>query len=138
MKTWVTWLLIAVNLVAFAIELAFGADPLHVSATDMVKLGGNYATNTIGHHEWWRVVTSMFLHYGAAHLAGNMVCLVFLRFLEREFGHAGFAAIYIVSGVIGGVGSAAINAYFVSAGASGGVYGLLGACAVTLWRARYT
>jgi rhomboid protease GluP len=135
---WVTWLLIAVNLCIFAIELAYGADPLHASPTAMIKLGGNYAPLTIGHHEWWRVMTSMFLHYGVVHVVGNMACLVFLRFVEREHGHAGFASIYLISGLIGGVGSAAINSYYVSAGASGGVYGLFAACGVYLWRARYS
>jgi rhomboid protease GluP len=130
-STWVTWVLIALNVAAFGVELAMGADPIAPKVLDVLHAGADYAPLTL-HGEPWRVVTSMFLHFGLLHIAMNMLCLGLWRIVETWYGHFGFAAIYLSSGLIGGVGSVAHASNVVSAGASGAVFGVFGAGAVFL------
>ncbi|MBW4719490.1 rhomboid family intramembrane serine protease [Saccharothrix obliqua] len=88
--------------------------------------------------EWWRLVTSGFLHFGPAHLALNMIALYVLgRDLEPVFGRVRFLAVYLVSLLGGGVAVylfGALNAPV--AGASGAVYGLMGSLLVAVLRLR--
>jgi rhomboid protease GluP len=87
----------------------------------------NGAATTDG--EWWRLLTSMFAHFGFIHLALNMWALVNVGpFLERLFGRVLFAVIYLGAGLGGGLLSLAWNGDRVwSAGASGAIFGLYGA-----------
>jgi len=126
-KTWVIWVLIALNVAMFAVELASGVDAVQPHAPELLRLGANYAPKTLGHHEWWRLITSMFLHYGVIHIGMNMLCLWQARAVETVFGHASFAVIYVASGLIGGIASISIRENAVSAGASGAVFGVFGA-----------
>jgi rhomboid protease GluP len=124
---WVTYLLIAANLVMFAVEIVHGADPISPTPQQILELGGSFPPLTLG-GEWWRLGASMFLHFGLLHLALNMVCLYQARAVELIFGRAGFAAIYLVAGLIGGVATLLFSASnTVSAGASGAVFGIYGA-----------
>jgi rhomboid protease GluP len=92
----------------------------------MVSLGANFGPLTRSGQPW-RLVTSMFLHFGVVHLAMNMVCLYQVRFVERMLGRAPFLALYFVSGLVGGLASLATHPGAVSAGASGAVFGMFGA-----------
>ena len=137
MKTWVTWALLGANIVMFAVELACGADPLLGSSVPMLRLGGNFSPLTLGQHEWWRLLASMFLHAGLIHLGMNMLCLWQARAVERIYGHGTYAVIYFVSGILGGVGSIA-RGTVMTVGASGAVFGIFGAFAAYLLRVRKT
>jgi rhomboid protease GluP len=123
---WVTYFLIIANLGVFVLELAAGADPIKPTAQKMVELGGDFAPLTL-HGEPWRLVSSMFLHFGLLHIALNMVCLYQGRVVEALFGKYAFGAIYLVAGLAGGVASMARSTLVVSAGASGAVFGVYGA-----------
>jgi rhomboid protease GluP len=125
-RPWVAYGLIAANLAAFAFELASGVDALSPRADHLVAVGGNLPALTLG-GEPWRLLTAMFLHAGLMHLAMNMLCLYQLAFVERLLGRAGFAALYLAAGLGGGVLSAARTTATVSVGASGAVFGLVGA-----------
>jgi membrane associated rhomboid family serine protease len=127
----VTWVLIALNVAAFGVELAMGADPIAPKAQDVLRVGADYAPRTL-HGESWRIVTSMFLHFGLIHIAMNMLILAQGRIVEVAYGHLGFVAIYFVSGLLGGVGSLAHAPNVVSAGASGAVFGVFGAFGAVL------
>lgn len=88
--------------------------------------------------EWWRVLTSGFLHVGPLHLAFNMLALWIIgRDVETVLGRGRFLAVYLVS-LLGG--SAAVMLFQPPeasvAGASGAVFGLMGALAVVLRRMR--
>ncbi|MGE3288747.1 MAG: rhomboid family intramembrane serine protease [Pseudonocardia sp.] len=87
--------------------------------------------------EWWRVVTSGFLHVGPLHLAFNMLALWIIgRDLELVLGRGRFLAVYLIS-LLGG--SATVMVFQPDAqvaGASGAVFGLMGALAVVLRRLR--
>jgi rhomboid protease GluP len=78
--------------------------------------------------EVWRLVSSMFLHSGFAHLALNMLSLYFLgSFIEEAFGRGRFLALYLLSGLSGGLAYLYFGAFNGAAvGASGAIFGLLG------------
>lgn len=78
--------------------------------------------------EWWRLLSSMFLHSGFVHLAVNMLSLYFLgSFLEGAFGRGRFLALYMLSGISGGLAYLYFGAFDAAAvGASGAIFGLLG------------
>jgi rhomboid protease GluP len=69
----------------------------------------------------------MFLHYGVIHIGMNMIVLYQGRIVETVYGRAGFAALYLAAGLVGGIASLAHSANTVSAGASGAVFGVFGA-----------
>ncbi|MCL2224449.1 MAG: rhomboid family intramembrane serine protease [Defluviitaleaceae bacterium] len=82
--------------------------------------------------EWYRLFTSTFLHFGFAHFFANaMGILIFGTRLERYLGRGVFCAVYFFSGILGSAFSLAHSYFFhplaVSAGASGAVYGIVGA-----------
>jgi len=99
--------------------------------------GNNGAATTDG--EWWRLLTSMFAHYGLMHLLLNMWALLNVGpFLERLLGRTLFWLIYLAGGVEGGLLSIAWNRDRVwSAGASGAVFGLYGAVLGWLLREKH-
>jgi rhomboid protease GluP len=78
--------------------------------------------------EAWRLLTSVFLHSGVAHLGFNMLSLYFLgSFTEEAFGRSRFFALYILSGVSGGIAYLYFGGFDQPAvGASGAIFGLLG------------
>jgi rhomboid protease GluP len=78
--------------------------------------------------EAWRLLSSMFLHAGFAHLALNMLSLYFLgSFIEGAFGRGRYLALYLLSGISGGLAYLYFGAFDGAAvGASGAIFGLLG------------
>ena len=81
--------------------------------------------------EWYRLVTSMFLHEGLDHFFSNMLLLYFMgEMLERRVGWFKYLFVYMASGIIGNLVSALYEYftgdYFVSFGASGAVFGIMG------------
>jgi rhomboid protease GluP len=98
----------------------------------MLAHGGNFGPVTL-QGEQWRLFTSMFLHYGALHIVMNMIGLLDGgRHVERMFGGAGFAALYLISGLAGSLASA-LRGGAVSAGASGAIFGVFGAFGAFLY-----
>jgi rhomboid protease GluP len=130
-SAWVSYGLIGANVLVFALELTRGSPLSGPGLREMVALGANFGPLTCGGQPW-RLVTSMFLHFGLIHLAMNMVCLYQVRFLERMLGRAEFLALYLASGLVGGLASLAVHPYAVSAGASGAVFGMFGAFSAVL------
>jgi rhomboid protease GluP len=124
--TWVTYALIAANIVMFGFELAMGVHLTNPTPQQLLEVGANSPPLTMN-GEWWRLGSSMFLHFGLLHIALNMVCLWQGRIVEALFGRAQFLAIYVLAGLAGGVASLARDANVVSAGASGAVFGVYGA-----------
>jgi membrane associated rhomboid family serine protease len=87
--------------------------------------------------EWWRLVTGAFLHAGPLHLAMNMFLLWLLaKELEPALGHLNFALCYGVSVLGGALGVVLLSPNDPTLGASGGVFGLMGALVVLQLRAR--
>lgn len=83
--------------------------------------------------EWWRVITSGFLHFGLIHLGMNMFGLYILgSVLERQIGSMRFLALYFAALVGGSLGALLLDPDALTAGASGAIYGVLGATFVVL------
>jgi membrane associated rhomboid family serine protease len=94
--------------------------------------GTAYITEPDG---WYRLVTSGFMHYGILHLGFNMYFLYVLGpQLEAPLGRWKFLGLYMASLLGGSLGVILMGGSGISAGASGAVFGLLGAAAAGLWR----
>ena len=101
-------------------------------AVFMLQHGAMYEPNIIEGHEYYRIFTCLFLHFGITHLLNNMVLLGALGWnLELEIGKVRFVIIYFASGIIGNIVSLfydlTLEQPAVSAGASGAIFGLMGA-----------
>jgi rhomboid protease GluP len=92
----------------------------------LIAWGSNAGDRTL-HGEWWRLVTSLFLHGSLLHLVFNMLALWQVGVLvERLFGSARFIALYAIAGVCGSIASVMWNPHVNSVGASGAIFGLIG------------
>lgn len=123
-----TYAVIAANVVMFGFELASGVELMSPTAQQVFDVGASAPASTLG-GEPWRLVSSMFLHFGLLHLALNMACLWQGRIVELLLGRGAFAAVYLLAGLAGGVATLAFGGRAVSAGASGAVFGVFGAFA---------
>ncbi|RPF55627.1 rhomboid family intramembrane serine protease [Aquisalibacillus elongatus] len=122
-KTRLTFLLIFINLVIFSLlELNGGS----TNVRNLIDWGAKFNPKIV-EGEWWRIISSMFLHIGPFHLFMNMIALYYLGDLtEKIYGTKRFFMIYFLAGIFGSVASFATNDS-VSAGASGAIFGLFGA-----------
>lgn len=96
--------------------------------------GALCADNVLEYHEYYRLITYMFLHGGIDHLFNNMLILLFIGSnLERTAGRLKYLLIYFGSGILAGVVSMSYNTsidrYVVCVGASGAIFGVVGALA---------
>jgi rhomboid protease GluP len=129
-RTPVTTLLLAAIAVGYVLEILTGG-------TDgtLVQIGANYGPAVL-HGQWWRLVTSMFLHGGIVHLLLNGWALFQLAALfELWLGSVRLLLVYFVSGIAGSLASA-LFMQGPSVGASGAIFGLLGALIAFLLRRR--
>lgn len=126
----VSYLLIAINLLAFLYEYyLFGNNIItgHVDAMSLEKIGAQFGPDLIK-GEYWRIFSAMFLHASLLHIGSNMlVLLLFGGQAERAFGSFKFLLIYFLSGLAGGLLTQFSNPIAISVGASGAIFGLLGA-----------
>ena len=128
-----TWGLVATCVAVFALEIAKGAGFDSMSTALAIKLGANYGPLNLS-GQWWRLLTSMFLHFGVIHIGLNMWCLLMLGSLaERLMGRAAFLVLYFATGLAGSLLSVAVHPEIVSAGASGAVFGVTGGLVTYLW-----
>jgi rhomboid protease GluP len=127
---WVTPAIVLANVIAYlALSAAIGTLAAADSET-MARWGGNVRDLTMYDGQWWRLLTSMFLHYGVVHLALNMYVLWHIGSLvERFVGNTAFAISYLVAGIAGSVASVCWSSIAVSAGASGAIFGVFGVLA---------
>ena len=121
--------LIAVNVAVFFILSLFGDTE---DAVFMMRHGAMYGYLVTHDHEFYRLFTCLFLHFGIEHLLNNMVILGALGWhLEQQTGRIRFLLIYFGSGLSGNIVSlifhGAAQDHTVSAGASGAIFGLMGA-----------
>lgn len=130
---WVTPACLIANTAFFLFMVSQGVNFLQPEVTDLLKWGADYAPYT-WNGEPWRLATSIFMHCGVLHLGLNMWALWSAgRMFERLVGSVGFLIIYLASGIAGGLASMWWNGDVVSAGASGAIFGILGAFASFIW-----
>jgi membrane associated rhomboid family serine protease len=134
----VTYALIAINVIAFLAEGRFAGgggggvgnlfnegaligSGLEGTVTHITAVGVAYG-------QWWRLITSGFLHVNLLHIAFNMYFLYLLgRILEPALGSAKFALLYFVSLLAGSLGALIVTPHGLTVGASGAIFGLMGA-----------
>jgi rhomboid protease GluP len=120
----VTYVLLVANVFFFGAETLLGGS---TSLRTLLQLGAQ-VNLLVAAGQYWRLLTAMFLHIGLAHLGFNMYALFILgRDLERFYGSLRFSAIYFISGLAGNVLYYVAGPNIISAGASGAIFGLIGA-----------
>ena len=118
-KPIITYLLIAINMIVFIFEMAYGIDTVAVYGANIADL--------IRQGEIYRLLTSAFIHAGILHLLCNMYCLYVIGpQLESFFGKFKFLCIYLFSAIAGNLMSMLFT-NGASVGASGAIFGLFGA-----------
>ena len=123
-----TIVLAAINLIMLILMYlyGYGQNPLLVAA----RFGAIIPARIWGAGEYYRLLTAMFVHFGWGHLFMNLAGMfIFGTRIERYYGKISFLAIYFASGLLSSVASLLLTRGF-SAGASGAVYGLVGAAFV--------
>ncbi len=103
---------------------------------DLILIYGAKVNEAIAAGEWWRLLTPLFVHGGVGHIFVNMYSLYAIGpAVERFYGARRTLALYLLSGVGGVILSLALSPY-PSIGASGAIFGLLGALGAFLYRHR--
>lgn len=126
-KVIVTYLLIGINLVMFSLEIAFGGSQ---NIKVLYELGSLIPIAVWENGDWWRVVSSTFLHYGYIHLTFNLLALFFLgSFIETRLKIVKYLLVYLTAGI--GANCVFLwlqphNDLTTVVGASGAIMGLLG------------
>ena len=133
-----TIILIGINLAVFAFVTLSDASSLggrRGITLRQFELGLNVAFLQDGRNEWYRLVTSGFLHFGIIHIALNMWLLYQLgNLLERPLGRLRFGMLYGAALLGGSFGVLIENSGGIAGGASGAVFGLMAAAAVSMHR----
>jgi rhomboid protease GluP len=121
-----TRVLVAINVVAYLCErFVWGLDPTSLAAH------GGLVGYDVQNGEWWRIITSAFLHGSDMHIIFNMIALFQVgTFVEMIYGTARMAIIYLLAAIGGGLAVTYLTPDVVTIGASGAIFGLFGALAV--------
>lgn len=129
----VSYALLGLNVFAWLVTIGFGVAPGSPAPGELLEWGASEGTLLV-RGEWWRLLTSMFMHAGVIHLAFNMYFLWSLgRICERMFRPWAYLIIYLGSGIFGGLMATAWPALIradeavVIVGASGALFGIFGA-----------
>ena len=130
-----TYVLIALNVLAFVGSLAGGGAVAERGGGSVIDNGALFGP-AVADGEYWRLITSGFLHAGLIHIGFNMYLLYILgTMLEPAIGRARFVALYFTSLLGGSFGALLINPDSLTVGASGAVFGLMGG-SIVIMRAR--
>ena len=125
-------IIIALNVIVFLLTIIPGLG-------DSILFAGMSVNGLIVQGEWWRVITSMFLHGGFMHMLFNMFSLfLFGPELEKIAGKIRFLTIYFLSGIFGGAATFVTeDAFYASVGASGAIFGIIGAFGALIYYTRH-
>jgi rhomboid protease GluP len=136
-----TYVLLGINIAVYVAMVLGGVSAIRPTSDSLMGWGANNAGNVLVYGEWWRIVTSMFVHGGVLHLGLNMWCLWNLGMLaEPLMGTFGVFAVYLLTGAAGNMLSTFFNwkdfssqmVFPAGVGASGAIFGIAGALIVLL------
>lgn len=135
----ITQIIFGINVAVFIGMVLSGASIMGPSGESLLNWGANYGPYTLS-GQWWRLLTSCFVHIGIIHIAFNMWCLWQLGGLaERLYGRVTFAFVYVLCGISGSLASLYWhNPPLLSAGASGAIFGIAGAVIASLKLGEFT
>lgn len=123
---YVTPIVMGLNVLVFLVMVFAGLGVASFQAVDLLNWGANYS-QLVREGQWFRLVTSMFVHGGLMHLLANLYGLFFAGvLLEPMLGKTKFALAYFATGIAGSIASVLIHPNTVSVGASGAIFGLFG------------
>ncbi|HVD86453.1 MAG TPA: rhomboid family intramembrane serine protease [Solirubrobacterales bacterium] len=123
-----TYVLIAINVIVFLIELASSSGGLFKEQGSRVVVDFGLFGPFVAEGEWYRLLTSGFLHANLLHIGFNMLILYFLgRLLEPALGTPRFLLVYFASLLAGSFGALLLDPNALTLGASGAIFGLAGA-----------
>ncbi|MFH6999157.1 rhomboid family intramembrane serine protease [Flavobacterium sp. FlaQc-57] len=123
---YITPILINLNLIIFIIMVFSGFGFISFKGKDLLELGANFRP-LVAQGQYWRLLTSTFLHGGLMHVLSNMVGLYIVGlFLEPILGKTKYLLIYVSTGIFGSLNSVWWHEATVSIGASGAIFGLYG------------
>jgi membrane associated rhomboid family serine protease len=126
---YVTKALIGLNVGIYLAELAQGSG-IDATRGSIFEHGALYGP-LVANGDWWRLISAAFLHYGPIHLGMNMLALWwFGQPLEHALGRGRFLLLYVVSGLAGSAGALLVTPLALTVGASGAIFGILGAALV--------
>ncbi|MGI9216178.1 MAG: rhomboid family intramembrane serine protease [Hydrogenophaga sp.] len=135
---WALYAVVALNVGVWIANLVDGLNPLQPATADLFRWGASSASAVVRDGDYWRLITATVLHGGLMHLALNMYAL-WVAGLQvcRWFGNGPFLLIYWGSALAGSALSLHFSAQqAVSVGASGAVFGVLGALLAGVWQHR--
>src|SRR5579864_3388844 len=133
-----THVLLGANTMVFIAMVLSSGPSLDFTGKVMLHFGANVGPFTLT-GDWWRLLTYMFLHGGLMHFAVNMWCLWDLGALcESLYGRWTFGAVYLLTGIAGGVASVGWNPRVFSVGASGAIFGLAGALVASFYLGEFS
>jgi membrane associated rhomboid family serine protease/cytochrome c-type biogenesis protein CcmH/NrfG len=133
-----TKFLFGANLAVFVAMVAASRSIEAFPGEILGHFGANYGPYTLS-GDWWRLLTYMFVHADIWHIGFNMWCLWSLGSLcESLYGSWTFGAVYLISGVAGGLASVAWHPTIPSVGASGAIFGLAGALIASLYLGEFS
>ncbi len=122
----ITPILLYLNTLVFIAMAVSGVNILQPDTQSLLNWGANFVPLTT-EGQWWRLITSFFIHIGIMHLVMNMYALVFIGILlEQYLGPIRFLVAYIICGIVSSVSSLYWNDMVASAGASGAIFGMYG------------
>ncbi|MDX8032114.1 rhomboid family intramembrane serine protease [Lentzea sp. BCCO 10_0856] len=131
----ITQVMIALNVLAYVVTVAQSGSPMNNSRSGLFT-ATSMIPDLTANGEWWRIVTSGFMHFGLIHLALNMAALYVVgTIVEQELGKLRYSAVYFLS-LLGGSAAAFFFGTVCQqlAGASGAVFGLMGALLIVFKR----
>src|SRR5215471_7715563 len=133
-----TMIFIGINVAVFVLMcLAGGFSFTSVDPDVLRAFGAKQNDLIVGHREYWRLITCIFIHIGFIHLFLNNYALWIIgQEIEQIYGSARFVVLYLITGLVGSLSSFYFNPQATSAGASGAIFGLFGVMATFAFRYR--
>lgn len=122
----ITPVIVNLNIAIFIIMLICGVSAFEPTTTDLLNWGADFGPSTLN-HQWWRLLSSTFIHIGIFHIAMNMYALIYIGILlEPVLDKFKFAAAYLLTGLVASLTSVGYDGFVISAGASGAIFGMYG------------
>jgi rhomboid protease GluP len=132
-KVMPTYTLIALNIIIYIYTAVLSGN--FIEMEENVKNIYGQTNQLVFNGAWWQLFTAMFVHFDIMHILGNMFfLLIFGLRAEELFSLHEYLAVYFLSGLAGNLLTLLLGPNVVSAGASGAIFGLFGACAVYVRR----
>ena len=127
----VTTLLVAINVIVYLILAILGGSITNIPTDTLVQAGAQNTALITSTGEYWRIFTAMFIHFNILHIGLNMLSLFLVgRAVEVMYGKWRYLAIYLLSGIIGGIVTFFLQPDALAAGASGAIFGVFGAIGI--------